>query len=199
MMNASRASVFELAGIQVRGFAHRQARKVATLQPQSRATAIGSARWCWAGPRPPARSPCCCSVVKSSRSRASSCGSALSKRRSPARVQRGGVMFALADIQSAVNLESLVHTGAPLHHYMAAVTTPDAGTHVTKRPGPVRAGLVPISGQQVPPNPATTPPGSSMTGQESHTGSSDQIPGHRGPNKCNGWKVKALFPLFGSS
>ncbi|MET3953105.1 integrase, partial [Arthrobacter sp. UYEF36] len=31
-----------------------------------------------------------------------------------------------------------------------------------------------------------TPPGSSVTGRESHTGSSDHVPVGRGPNKCNG-------------
>jgi hypothetical protein len=56
-------------------------------------------------------------------------------------VQRGGMVFALADIESAINVESLIHIGAPLHHYMAAVTTPEAGTHVTKRPGPVGPAL----------------------------------------------------------
>lgn len=40
--------------------------------------------------------------------------------------ERGGVVFALANVESAVNIESLIHTGAPLHHSMAAVTTPDA-------------------------------------------------------------------------
>jgi hypothetical protein len=34
------------------------------------------------------------------------------------------------------------------------------------------------------------PPGSSVTGQESHTKSSDQIPGLRGRNKCNGQLVQ---------
>lgn len=43
--------------------------------------------------------------------------------------------FALADITPAENIEFLFHSGPPLHHHMAAVTTPDAGTHVTKRPG----------------------------------------------------------------
>jgi hypothetical protein len=33
-------------------------------------------------------------------------------------------VFALADIESAIDVESLIHIGAPLHHYMAAVTTP---------------------------------------------------------------------------
>jgi hypothetical protein len=77
----------------------------------------------------------------------------LSRPRSTRRRDAG-----LADTTPAVNLVSFVHSSllAPL---MVAVTTPDAGTDVTKRPEPEEgAGRVPISSQRVSPNPAATPP-----------------------------------------
>ncbi len=63
-----------------------------------------------------------------------------------------------------------------------------ADTHVTKRP-PRRCaseGRVPISGQPTPPDPATTPPGSSTTGAVSHTGPGDQHPRLGVTNKVTG-------------
>lgn len=40
------------------------------------------------------------------------------------------------------------------------------------------------------------PPDHQMTGQESHTGPSDQIPGPRGPNKCNGLVRRMIQQVF---
>lgn len=66
-------------------------------------------------------------------------------------------MLGLADIspQYVAYRSSIRRSFAPI---LAAVTTPDAGTHVTKRPGPAEgASRVPISSQRVSPNLATTP------------------------------------------
>jgi hypothetical protein len=92
-------------------------------------------------------------------------------------VQCGSVMLGFADIESAVDLVSLVHPALLCTTIWPQSRHPMLAPTLQRDLAPVEgAGRVPISSQRVSPNPATTPPGSSMTGQESHTGSSDQSP-----------------------
>ena len=52
---------------------------------------------------------------------------------------------------------------------------------------PATPGHVPISGPPAPPDPVTTPSGSSMTGATNHAGSSDHSPQLKGHLKITGW------------
>ena len=94
----------------------------------------------------------------------------------PVRVERARVVTGLPDVQSDDDRElvsmMLFFLGASL---LVAVLTPDAGTHVTKRPHQL-VGRVPISGGRVSLDRAATPPGPLMAGQKSHTRLSDQTP-----------------------
>lgn len=84
IMNASLASVFDLPGYRSAALRIARPGRYATVQPLSRATAIGSAPMVLGWSTITSTRPCCCRPVKSSRSRASSCGSGLSKTRSAA-------------------------------------------------------------------------------------------------------------------
>lgn len=116
----------------------------------------------------------------------------LIKETSAGAVQRGAMVFPLADIESALNIEFLIHIGAPLHHYMVAVTT--FGTKPT-----LRRDVEPL-GQPCPYQrsasafkPGDNTPRSSVTGRDSHSGPSDQVPGALGRNMCNGCDGRAFY------
>ena len=101
-----------------------------------------------------------------------------------------GVVRAFAHVQSDPHVDVVRchrhpsrHEGFPGRRGTLGKGDPDARAAPTLRrdlrhaPRIVHmAGLVPISGLRASPLPATTPPGSSMTGQESHTGTGDPAP-----------------------
>ena len=96
------------------------------------------------------------------------------------------VVFAFADVQPEEHcIRSIGHATSTARCWLVTCQAMVAGTHVTKRPPrhQMPGGRVPISGQPTPPDPATTPPGSSTTGAVSHTGPGDQRTPTSGPTK----------------